>query len=338
MYHHIIDRLRPLSESESANRKKAEAHKFSDKFPEEFGLVAECKEYIIDINKLLEKGHLIEIHQHPRFLYFPMHSHNFIDLVCVLSGEITMRDEHLEKLTLREGDLLLLNQYAKHEIFPCGEDDIVINITMLPEFFLHPVVMLEHPDILRDFIFSLLSSAKQPDNYLLFHTKEILPVENLLENIIWSLIEKRSRMNTINQTTMGLLLMNLSEFASELHVRSGDPKQDLVLEILKYIDRSYAEGTLEKIALITGYTANYLSHLLKEQTGNTFKHLLRLRRLQQAAYLLEHTSFSIVKIMNDIGYENSTYFYRIFQDKFQCSPQEYRRKYSFPKKQKGPSL
>ena len=75
-----------------------------------------------------------------------------------------------------------------------------------------------------------------------------------------------------------------------------------------------------------------------KQTGNTFKHLLRLRRLQQAAYLLEHTSFSIVKIMNDIGYENSTYFYRIFQDKFQCSPQEHRRKHSFPKKQKGPSL
>lgn len=332
MYHHIIDRLRPLSETESAHREMANIHMLSSKFPKEFDLVADREEYIIDIHKLLEKGHLIEIHQHPRFLYFPMHSHNFIDLVCVLSGEFTMRDEHLKKLTLREGDLLLLNQYAKHEIFPCGEDDIIINIVMLPEFFLHPVVMLEQPDILRDFIFSLLSSAKQPDNYLLFHTKEILPIENLLENIIWSLIEKRSGMNAINQTTMGLLLMNLSEFASELQVRSGDQKQDLVLEILKYIDRHYKEGTLKKISQLNGYTPNYLSHLLKEQTGNTFKQLLRLRRLQQAAYLLENTSISIVQIMNNIGYENSSFFYRIFQEMFQCSPQEYRKIHTFPPK------
>lgn len=325
MYHHIIDRLRPLSETESAHRGMAGIHNRSDKFPEEYGLVAEREEYMIDIRKLLEKGHLIEIHQHPRFLYFPMHSHNFISLVCVLSGEFTMRDEHLKIMTLKEGDLLLLNQYAKHEIFPCKEEDIIINIIMLPEFFLHPMVMLEKPDILRDFIFSLLSSAKQPNNYLLFHTKEILPIENLLENIIWNLIEKRPGINTINQTTMGLLLMNLSEFASELQIRSRDPKQVLVLKILKYIDCDYKEATLQEIARRNGYTANYLSHLLKEQTGNTFNQLLRLRRLRQAAYLLENTSISIVQIMNDIGYENSSFFYRVFQEMFQCSPQEYRR-------------
>lgn len=115
-----------------------------------------------------------------------------------------------------------------------------------------------------------------------------------MENIIWNLIEKRPGINTINQTTMGLLLMNLSEFASELQVRSGDPKQALVLKILKYIDCDYKKATLQEIARRNGYTANYLSHLLKEQTGNTFNQLLRLRRLRQAAYLLENTSISIV--------------------------------------------
>lgn len=95
--------------------------------------------------------------------------------------------------------------------------------------------------------------------------------------------------------------------------------------IFYFIDRNYKEATLQEISQLNGYTANYLSHLLKEQTGNTFKQLLRLRRLRHAAYLLENSSISIMQIMNDIGYENSSFFYRIFQEMFQCSPQEYRK-------------
>lgn len=86
--------------------------------------------------------------------------------------------------------------------------------------------------------------------------------------------------------------------------------------IFYFIDRNYKEATLQEISQLNGYTANYLSHLLKEQTGNTFKQLLRLRKLRHAAYLLENSSISIMQIMNDIGYENSSFFTAFFRKCF----------------------
>ena len=39
---------------------------------------------------------------------------------------------------------------------------------------------------------------------------------------------------------------------------------------------------------------------------------------------LQNTTLSIDKIIVHIGYENSSYFYRVFREKYGCSPSEYR--------------
>ena len=67
-----------------------------------------------------------------------------------------------------------------------------------------------------------------------------------------------------------------------------------------------------------------MSRMLKKRTGKNFKELLQLRKLQQAAYLLQNSTLSIDKIIEHIGYENSSYFYRMFHEKYGCSPSEYR--------------
>ncbi len=48
------------------------------------------------------------------------------------------------------------------------------------------------------------------------------------------------------------------------------------------------------------------------------------RKLQQAAYLLSHTPLPVESILENIGYENSSYFYRRFRARYGCSPAEYR--------------
>jgi AraC-like DNA-binding protein len=59
--------------------------------------------------------------------------------------------------------------------------------------------------------------------------------------------------------------------------------------------------------------------------GKNFKELLQLRKLQQAAYLLDNSTLSVDRILESIGYENSSYFYRCFRAKYSCSPKEYRK-------------
>lgn len=284
------------------------------------------KDFVIDNKKLLEKGRLIEIRPHTRFIHFPMHRHNYVELVYMCCGSTTHIINKTKKITLKEGDLLFLSQNATQEILPAGRDDIAVNFIILPEFFDRTISMIEQENVLRDFLLSTLSADSSTSSYLHFQAKDILPVQNLLENMIWTIIHKQSGTNTINQTTMGLLFLNLSMFADNISQNDHNQyEQNLVFSALKYIESHYKNGTLSELSAELGQPAYYISKLLKKHTGSNFKELLQQRKLQQAAYLLTQTPLTAEAIMEAIGYDNSSYFYRKFREKYGCSPKNYRR-------------
>lgn len=318
MNHILLDKLRKIT-------------------PEEQSLLDGCldiqknlytakKDFVIDSQFLLSKGKLIDIRPHTRFAHFPRHRHNYVEMVYMCSGSTTHIINNTDKIVLNEGDLLFLNQNVTQEIEAAKESDIAVNFIILPEFFDHAFNMIEQENVLRDFLISTLSQDTSLTNYLHFQAKDILPVQNLLENMIWTLIEKKTGTNTINQISMGLLFMNLSTFAENINQNYPNQyEQTLVFSVLKYIETYYKNGTLADIADELNQETYYLSRLLKKHTGANFKELLQQRKLQQAVYLLKQTPLTIDSIMEAIGYDNSSYFYRKFKEKYHCSPKEYRQ-------------
>ena len=185
--------------------------------------------------------------------------------------------------------------------------------------------MMERENILRDFLVSSLSQNSGFTSYLHFQAKEIVPVQNLIENMIWTLLSDRKGINTLTQMTMGLLFMNLSAFADTINQDGPDQyEQNIVFSVLKYIETHYRDGTLSEISAELKQPAYYISRLLKKHTNNHFKGLLQQRKLQQAGWLLANTSLPVEDIIDAIGYDNSSYFYRIFKEKNGVSPKEYR--------------
>ena len=281
--------------------------------------------FVIDSRKLLRKGRLIEIRPHTRFVHFPRHSHNYVEMVYMCSGSTTHTINDRDRITLQKGDLLFLNQNATQEILPAGKNDIAVNFIILPEFFDHAFSMIERENILHDFLISVLSQDSSLSSYLHFQAKDILPVQNLIENMIWTLLHKKAGTNTINQTTMGLLFLNLSMFTDTIN--QDDPnqyEQNLVFSVLKYIETHYKNGSLTEVAEEMKQPAYFISRLLKKYTDSNFKELLQQRKLQQAAYLLSQTPLTVDAVMENIGYDNSSYFYRKFREKYGCSPRKYR--------------
>ena len=192
------------------------------------------KDFVIDSQKLLKKGRLIEIRPHTRFAHFPKHRHNYVEMVYMCSGSTTHIINDTNRIVLNEGDLLLLNQNVTQEILPASEHDIAVNFIIHPEFLDRPFSMMEQENVLRDFMISTLSQDDSMSSYLHFQAKEILPVQNLMENMIWTLINKDAGTNTINQTTMGLLFMNLSLFTDAINKNNPNQfDQNLVFSELK---------------------------------------------------------------------------------------------------------
>ena len=123
---------------------------------------------VISGEKLLEHDKLIAVRPHTRFIHFPKHRHNYVEMVYMCTGTTTHIINGTKTITLKEGDLLFLNQYATQEILPAGERDIAVNFIILPEFFDRTLPMMERENILRDFLVSSLSSNSALTSYLHF--------------------------------------------------------------------------------------------------------------------------------------------------------------------------
>lgn len=323
MQEELLNKLRQITEEERLILQGASQIQ-SNLYTTQF---AKPSDFTIDSKKLLEKGCLIEVRPHTRFVHFPRHRHNYVELIYMCSGTTTHILNGTDKLVLQEGDLLFLNQNASHEILPAGENDIAVNFIILPEFFDRSVSMIEQENILRDFLLSALSGSTSLYSYLHFSAKDIPPVLNLLENMIWTIFWNKQNTNTINQTTMGLVLMNLSVFAEKLNCPVPEQyEQTQIFTILQYIETHYKSGTLAEISAQIRQPTYYVSRLLKKHLQKNFKQLLQERKLQQAAYLLSQSSLSVEQIMEAIGYSNSSYFYNSFKVKYNDTPRDYRKK------------
>lgn len=287
-------------------------------------IYTEKKEMVIDCDKLLQKGKLIQVRPHTRFVHFPKHRHNYIEVIYMCKGS-TVHIVDGNRVVLQEGDLLFLNQNAVQEILPAGEEDIAVNFIILPQFFDTAFEMIGADDnLLRDFLVGSLCRNNQAVSYLYFHVAEVLPIQNLVENMVWSVLHNTLNKRSSNQITMGLLILQLLNYMDKMETGEKQVDQEFVISVLNYIETKYKDGSLSELSELMGYDLYWMSREIKKKTGKTYKELLQTKRMNQAAYMLTNTKIPVSEIIQMVGYDNSSYFYRKFKERYGVSPKEFR--------------
>ena len=185
---------------------------------------------------------------------------------------------------------------------------------ILPQFFDSVLRTMEHESsALRDFLISCLTDRDMGGNYLYFDAADILPVQNLMENMIWIMLNEPKNRRSLSQSTIALLFMNLMEQADHIHVAGSSYEQELMLKMLNYIETEYKKATLTDFAAGNGLDLCALSRFISRSTGKTFKELLIEKRMKQACYLLRNTVLPVADVARSVGYENTSYFHRLFR-------------------------
>ena len=276
---------------------------------------------VISGDKLLPSGRVITIRPHTRFTAFPEHTHDYVEMVYMCAGE-TRHIVNGTELVLREGELLMLGQHARQSIAPAGVGDVAVNFIVRPAFFSGTLPFLgEEETPLRRFVVSCLTGENEA-GYLLFHVSDILPIQNLIENLLYTLTEQIPNRRGILQSTMGLLFAQLLNHTDALCFETQE--QNALLSVLRYIEEHYADGSLTEIAAHLHYELPSLSRLIRRGTGKNYTELLQEKRLSQAAWLLRNTERKVDEISLSVGYENISYFHRLFAARFGQSPKRYR--------------
>lgn len=231
-----------------------------------------------------------------------------------------------ERVVLEKGDLLFLHQTCFHEIEAAGENDIGVNFIVLPEFFHTAFDMMDEENVLSNFIISSLTGDGRQCQYLHFRVAEILPIQNLIENMVWSIENQHRNETRINRVTMGLVFLQLLEHTDRIASGSSlaQLSQAMAVSALRYVEEHYTDGTLTELAEREHQSLYQMSRYIKAETGYTFKEILQMKRFQVACSLLKTSKLSVSDIITMVGYDNTSYFYRKFQEKYHMSPRQYR--------------
>ena len=97
-----------------------------------------------------------------------------------------------------------------------------------------------------------------------------------------------------------------------------------VLQVLRYIEDNYRNGSLSEAAEILHYDLYWLSREIKRKTGRNYTDFVQDKRLSQAVFYLTNTNMKISDIAIAVGYDNTSYFHRLFSARYGVSPKKYR--------------
>ncbi len=276
----------------------------------------------VNSRKLLDAGKLITIRPHTRFLPFPEHTHDYVEMVYMCSG-VTRHWVNGKELTLETGDLLFLSQRAVHAVGLAGEEDVAVNFIVLPDFFSQSLSALgEEETPLRRFLVDSLVGGNAGPGYLHFDVSGVKPIQNLLENLLWALLQESPQRRKMTQMTMTLLFLQLMGNTQTLVTEKQE--EAAIFKALQFVETRYRTGSLRELAEALHYDVSWLSREIKRKTGKTYTQLVQEKRLAQAAFLLKNTKRNVDEISRAVGYENVSFFHRLFAQEYGKSPKQYR--------------
>lgn len=100
---------------------------------------------------------------------------------------------------------------------------------------------------------------------------------------------------------------------------------ELIKKAIRYISENFSHNlTLDDIAGYVHLNPAYFSTLFKQSTGSSFKEYLNMVRVEESKRLLAGTDYSIVDISAATGFEDQSYFSKVFKKYTGLTPKQYR--------------
>ena len=286
-------------------------------------------------NNLEKNKQLISISTQPIESFVPFHIHNYVEIMVVLLGKCVVETPN-EMIPMKQDEIIIMGTQTIHKVQKIDSGTIVMNIALKKAAFsLSDLDFLTHnkdTHSVSSIMFSLLSSNNSGVAVNLFHTNHDKQVVDTIYDIISEYYQPDNYSNPIIRLEILELILRLVRIASKSSVlqiqkkRQNNNEIDL-LTLLLYIEKNYETITLEKMAKYFGFNANYLSSYLKKKTGYTFVKLVQIQRINVAAEYLAFTNAPIEDIALKVGYENPSYFYKIFRKYIGGSPTDYRNQH-----------
>ncbi len=142
-------------------------------------------------------------------------------------------------------------------------------------------------------------------------------------------IQKCELLNSPDQI-MNLQYHMVQEYTQKVErIRLGKRPGKLVIDVANYIQHHLSEPiTAEDIAKELYLSRPYLSRKFIEETGESLTDFILKEKTEEAKRLLRYSDKSLTAISNYLGFSSQSHFSRVFKKYSNCTPREYREKYT----------
>ena len=123
------------------------------------------------------------------------------------------------------------------------------------------------------------------------------------------------------------LLRSYMELVIDEFENEASSSNRVIYQVKQYINLHYYEDLkLSHLAEQVYLSSNYLSNIFTKHTGCSLNKYIKEVRLAKAQELLLSTNMKIADIGRRVGYDNTSYFIKKFQEKYGMTPEKYRLK------------
>lgn len=270
-------------------------------------------------NEFIHPGKTIYVGKYSTSRAEPVHTHEFIEIVYILSGQVTHEiDGH--QYPLQRGDILFMNPGCTHAFYS-NEKYTYINLLFSPE------VLGESENPLPLLSLSAFNELRHDAAFgkLSFFGEERGEAEAMILSMLRENEEKKPHWEEILSNQLHTLLLKMLRKAEQ-----GIEEREinaLWRELSEYIDQNIGQKlTLSSLAQKCFYNPSYFSRCFKEKFGMTMTEYIQRKRLDHAKALLATTDLSLEEISERAGFADRAACAHAFLKYLGSNPKDFRKK------------
>ena len=195
-----------------------------------------------------------------------------------------------------------------------------------------------HPDLIRG---TSLGAKMKDYTFFSYETNEALHLSGKEKQVLYDIVQKINaelgenidqHSQTLITSNIELLLNYCTRYYDRQFITRKISNQDVLGKIETALTGYFQSGDISEKGLPTvkylaeqvHLSSNYLSDLLKRETGMNAKDRIHYYLIEEAKNMLLNTNKTIGELAFDLGFEYPQYFSRLFKSKTGTTPLEYR--------------
>lgn len=267
----------------------------------------------------------------------PFHRHDFIYFNYAWHNDYAaLSDQAGNLIRIRQGECYIGQPFSGYALRSVKDiESTIVGVLIKKEVFFRSFMQTFASDNTLFHFFLDPERDKYADRYLHFSFGNSPEIRPLLEMMILEYANRKEDTQPMLlslATSLYLLVARtyrkgIADGSIDSNTGEKETGNSSVNEIIRYINDHFNTVSLKDLSDHFAYHPNYISGLLRKETGKTFSEILLEKRMEHALVLMKGTDLSNEEIADIVGYSSTTNYYKAFRRFYGMSPREYVAEY-----------